>query len=128
MSTIDTTTQVCRICVEQKTITEFRPRSRDGGPRQNECRQCHNESERIRRAAKTNEKLQAFVTALAARRDVDRIVKMAKIVLDAQGGLHNFGEEWRRQHQRAMTEDAKTAFRFLMAALRLMELANRLDR
>ena len=122
---VDVGTKLCRICVEHKSFSEFRARNRNGSQRQSECRTCHNESERIRRAAKTNRKLQSFVTALVARRDADRIVKMAKVVLDSQGGLHNFGQEWRRQHQRAMTEDPKTAYRFLVAALRLMEWASR---
>ena len=125
---VDTTTKVCRICAEPKTITEFRPRSHDGSQRQSECRTCHNESERIRRAAKTNRKLQAFVTALAARRDADRIVGMAKIVVRSFGGLDEFAREWNRQQKRAMTESPVVAYRYLTAALRLMELASRFER
>ena len=91
MSTIDTATpdsKTCRICGEQKTISDFRPRSRDGNQRQSECRECHNLNERLRRAARKDRAVAAFVRDLSARRNTDRIVMMAKAVLDSQeGGL-----------------------------------------
>ena len=65
---------------------------------------------------------------LAARRNTDRIVLMAKAVIRSQGGLHGFAEEWRRQQKRAMTESPEIAYRYLSATLRLLELADRLGR
>ncbi len=131
MSTIDAATaatKVCRICGEQKTVTEFRPRRRDGSQRQSECRECHNLNERLRRASRKDRAVKAFVRKLASRRDADRIVLMAKAVLRSQGGLQGFAAEWKRQHQRAMVESPATAYRYLSATLRLIELADRLGR
>lgn len=131
MSMIDAATaatKVCRICGEQKSRSEFRPRSRDGNQRQSECRTCHNANERLRRAARNDRAVAAFVKGLAARRDADRIVLMAKAVLDSQGGLHGFAEEWKKQQRRAMTESPEIAYRYLSATLRLIELADRLGR
>ena len=130
MSTFDAptaATKVCRICGEQKTVSEFRPRSRDGSQRQSECRSCHNLNERLCRAARKDRAVAAFVKGLAARRDLDRIVLMAKAAIKSQGGLQGFAEEWRRQHQRAMTESPETAYRYLSATLRLLELGARLE-
>ena len=131
MTTIDAATaasKVCRICGEQKTISEFRPRNRDGNHRQSECRACHNTGERLRRAARKDRAVAAFVRDLSARRDADRIVLMAKAVLRSQGGLHGFAEEWKRQHQLAMVESPEIAYRYLSATLRLIELGDRLER
>ena len=85
-------------------------------------------NERLRRAARKDRAVAAFVRKLAARRNTDRIVMMAKAVLDSQGGLHGFAAEWKRQHQRAMTESPAIAYRYLSATLRLLELADRLER
>ena len=131
MTTIDAAapaTKICRICGEQKTLSEFRPRNRDGNQRQSECRTCHNTGEKLRRAAQKDRAVAAFVRDLAARRDLDRIVLMAKAVLKSQGGMHGFVEEWKRQYQRALTESPAIAYRHISAVFRLLELADRLER
>ena len=131
MSTIDdnaANTRICGNCAEQKKITEFRRRRRGASGRENKCRTCHNASERLRRAAKKDKAVANFVKALAGRRNINQIVFMARVVIRSFGGSDGFAREWRRQKDRAMAEDPKTAFRFLMATIRLMELADRLDR
>ncbi len=65
---------------------------------------------------------------LSARRDLDRIVIMAKAAINAQGGLDGFAEEWKKQQRRAMTESPATAYRYLSATLRVLEMADRLER
>ena len=121
-------TRLCNNCVEQKSLSNFRPRNREGSLRHNECSQCHNARERLRRAAKKDRELQAFVKALAARRDASVVVNMSKVIVRSFGGLHGFAEEWNRQQKRAMTESPTVAYRFLMASLKIMELASRFDR
>ena len=85
-------------------------------------------NERLRRAARKDRAVAAFVKGLAARRDLEHIVLMAKSVIKPQGGLHGFAAEWKRQHQRAMVESPAIAYRYLSATLRLIELADRLGR
>ena len=90
--------------------------------------ECHNTNEQLRRAARKDKAVAVFVRKLASHRDTDRIVLMAKAVIRSQGGLHNFAAEWKKQHQGAMTESPEIAYRYLAETLRLLELADRLER
>ena len=124
----DAPTKLCRVCVEHKSLSQFRPRNREGSLRHNECSSCHNARERLRRAAKKDKAVAAFVRQLSARRDATNVIRMSTVILRSFGGLHGFAEEWNRQQKRAMLESPAVAYRYLVASLRIMELASRFER
>ena len=54
--------KLCEQCVHFKPIDQFRRRHRDRDDRQGQCRECHNQSEKLRLAKKRSKKNHALIS------------------------------------------------------------------
>jgi hypothetical protein len=75
----------CRSCGIPKPVGEFRRRSRDGEARLNQCRTCHREAERCRRAVKAAKRDGKTIDEFAAQA---KRAKAAPDVGDCLGHLY----------------------------------------
>jgi hypothetical protein len=117
--------RLCESCFLSRPLTDFRRRSRDSEARVRQCRRCHNEFERYRRAA-TRARLskRRIAQNLAKVRDAvsaRRVQALCAAMVAGYGGTEGFVNAWLG----CLDSDLKTsgfpALRHLEAVIRLVE-------
>jgi hypothetical protein len=118
-------TKVCRCCRVPKPIGEFRRRARGGEGRLNQCRTCHREAERCRRAVKRAKRdgkaIDGFAAAVKRARGVEDVLRLTDELYRRFGGPDGFVEAVYSHYLDAEPGGAGRA-RILLAMKRLVEL------
>jgi hypothetical protein len=100
-----------------------------------ECRECHNEAERVRRSLRRwdhNDKLLAsFVNKIKNAKTNDRVALVSNLMIQSFGGVQGLVDTWTEQINRVLSEKpgSKKALDFFLAIMRMIEFcdANRPD-
>ena len=120
----------CEHCLEWKPDTEFRRRFKGGSARLNQCRICHNETERVRRARGHREQcdkfVAAFVTRLKNAKANGLVALLCNVMVQHFGGVQGFVNAWTQQIDRIRSEQpgSKKALDFYQAVLRMIEFCD----
>ena len=115
----------CESCARWQAITEFRKRRQSDSARMRQCRQCHNRSERERRAKsrlKSDRKqVGSFLIELKNEESNDRIRMLCNRMVLQFGGFQGFVNAWTDYQQQAIESGGFPAFRCFAAMFRLLE-------
>jgi hypothetical protein len=121
--------RLCETCFVVRPLTDFRRRARDSEVRVRQCRRCHNEFERYRRAAtRARISKRRMAQDLAKVRDAvsERRVKvLCAAMVAGYGGTEGFVNAWLRCLDRDLAKGGFDAFRHLEYVLRLMQHCER---
>jgi len=116
----------CEQCCEFRPLTEFRRRSRAGTGRMHQCRQCHNQSERMRRekrrAKRERSSVATWLTRIKNERSNARLEFLIGAMLHQFGGMENYVAAYADYHRHAMQQGEFAAYRCLQSLFRLLEL------
>jgi hypothetical protein len=116
---------VCRDCGARKDATEFRLRRADGSRRTRQCRVCHCQAEKLRRAAKLSRQHRQAVNHQLARLKRAKSARQIGIVCDelvgSFGGLEGFTAAWKSHLDADLAKGGFAALRHLEAVLRLVQ-------
>ena len=117
--------QRCSICLQIKPQSEFRRRYRDRPERVRQCRECHNDSERLRRGRKrerlNKKELSKTLTALKNEQS-DRKVKVLCCEMSQRfGGMDGIIEAWQQSLDNDLQQGGYAAFRHISAMIRLLQ-------
>ena len=124
-STPISTSQRCSICFETKPQSEFRRRYRDRPDRVRQCRECHNDSERLRRGLKRerlNKKELAKTLTALKNEQADRKVKVLCCEMAHRfGGMDGIIDAWQQSLDKDLEQGGYAAFRHISAMIRLLQ-------
>lgn len=112
--------RLCPSCLVPREIDQFRVRSRSGGRRMRQCRECHNAAERRRRAGSRDARLAGALTRLQGERSHKRVAAICDAMLAEFGGIAGFVEAWRDYYRRSLEQGGLGAIRSFQAYLRLV--------
>ena len=117
--------RLCRSCHFVRPIREFRRRHRAGHTRFNQCRQCHNQAERLRkqhrRGCIKRHTLQRQLTALKNQRTTRGIEHAYLSLCKHVGGTEGLLRLWTEAMERDMAAGGFKAYRHIATILRLMQ-------
>ena len=124
--------KLCRTCSQCSPIGNFRLRNKHGTKRVNECRDCHNLAERVRRnmkrtagKTKTMEKL---LSRINDKRNKNRIGLIVGVLVTEFGGIEGFVDAWLDHYSQAKAKGGFGVLRCLESVLRMMEYSDQLAR
>jgi hypothetical protein len=115
---------ICRDCCVKKHATEFRPRRAGGSNRTLQCRACHCQAEKLRRAAKRSSQHRQAVNHQLARlkraKSARQIGAVCAELIGCFGGLEGFTVAWKGRLDADLAKGGSAALRHLEAVLRLV--------
>lgn len=118
------TERLCETCFQVFPLDQFRRRKSDSDHRMRQCRRCHNEFERYRRAAKRARLgKRRMASQLAAVRDTmsaNRLKALCSAMVQGYGGAERFCAAWRTCLSRDLERGGLAALRHLEATVRLI--------
>ena len=118
-------TRLCECCFHTRTLAEFRRRQRGSEQRVRQCRQCHNEFERYRRAAvRAHLSKRQMARDLARVRDAsssNRVKALCAEVVRGYGGAEGFARAWIACLRGDLQRGGFAALRHLEATIRLIQ-------
>lgn len=121
--------RLCEDCLLRKPIEDFRFRYRDRPLRLRQCRECHNQSERIRRAARrdqlTRRQMGKLLTAIKNRRSDLGVKSLCREMASRFGGVTGIIEAWHQSLDKDLAKGGFAAFRHLAVMLRLTQYCER---
>jgi len=98
VETVEPELRICSECCEVKFLTEYRRRYKNREVRMHQCRACHVAAEKrriMRRKAKSNAgRMQAIATAGRRSRNMNRLMLMIELGIQASGGVGNLMKDW----------------------------------
>ena len=118
-------TRLCESCFHTRPLAEFRRRKQGSDHRVRQCRQCHNEFARYRRAA-----VRARLSKRKMARDLSRvrdasssncIKALCAEVVRGYGGAEGFARAWIACLHGDLQRGGSTALRHLEATIRLIQ-------
>ena len=117
--------RLCESCFQVRQLEDFRRRKHGSDNRMRQCRRCHNEFERYRRAA-TRARLskRRIAQDLAKVRDAvseSRVKVLCAAMVAGYGGTEGFVNAWLRCLDRDLEAGGFTALRHFEATIRLMQ-------
>ena len=119
------TARLCESCLEVRPLGEFRRRKRGDECRVRECRRCHNERERRRRAAaRAGQNRRRMASDLARVRDAasnERVRLVCAAMIRAYGGTEGFVGAWTDCVRRDLARGGYAALRHFEATIRLVQ-------
>ncbi len=119
------TSQRCSICFEIKPQSEFRRRYRDRPDRVRQCRECHNDSERLRRGLKrerlNKKELSKTLTALKNEQSDRKVKVLCCEMAHRFGGMDGIIEAWQQSIDKDLEQGGYAAFRHISAMIRLLQ-------
>jgi hypothetical protein len=125
MIAFDDQMKVCRTCRTPKPLDDFRRRAKDKEARLNQCRSCHREAERCRRAEKRSrragDEIELFAKAVWRGRMHAEAAPLLALLYEKFGGAIGFAEEFWTTYQQA-PPGSNRRVRLLLAFIRLNEL------
>jgi hypothetical protein len=117
--------RLCEICLHVQPIAQFRRRRRDAEQRMRQCRRCHNEFERYRRAAiRARVGKRRIARDLASVRDAtsaNRVKALCAAMVRGYGGAEGFVDAWLGCLRRDLDKGGLAALRHLEATVRLIQ-------
>jgi len=123
--TVDTPARLCESCFHTRPLAEFRRRKRGSEQRVRQCRQCHNEFERYRRAAvRARLSKRQIARDLSRVRDAsssNRVKALCAEVVRGYGGAEGFARAWIACLHRDLRRGGFAALRHLEATVRLIQ-------
>lgn len=118
-------TRLCESCFHTRPLTEFRRRKRGSEQRVRQCRQCHNELERYRRAAvRARLSKRRMARDLSRVRDAsssNRVKALCAEVIRGYGGAEGFARAWTACLHGDLQRGGFAALRHLEATIRLIQ-------
>jgi hypothetical protein len=115
----------CESCLVQRPIEQFRRRHRDRDQRVNQCRLCHNELERYRRAAirhrVSRREMAKAMTQLRNSTASARVPAFCAEMVQHFGGADHFLDAWKACIDQDLKKGGLPAFRHIAVLLRFME-------
>jgi hypothetical protein len=126
---IEACSRLCETCLRVFPLTEFRRRKRGEEHRMRQCRRCHNEMERWRRAAvRARLGKRRMAKDLASVRDAtsaNRVKALCASMVRGYGGTEGFMASWLACLHRDLERGGLAALRHLEATIRLMQHCER---
>ena len=123
--TAPTPLRLCETCLHAQPIDQFRRRRRDAEQRMRQCRRCHNEFERYRRAAiRARMGKRRIARDLATVRDAtsaNRVKALCGAMVRGYGGAEGFIDAWLGCLRRDLRSGGLVALRHLEATVRLIQ-------
>ena len=117
--------RLCETCLHVFPLAEFRRRKRGGEHRMRQCRRCHNEMERWRRAAiRARFGKRRMARDLASVRDAtsaNRVKALCAAMVRGYGGTEGFVASWLKCLHSDLERGGCAALRHLEATVRLMQ-------
>jgi hypothetical protein len=124
-------TRFCEHCLTARPITDFRLRSRGGSGRMGQCRGCHAQAERERRARHRqrhdDRRVSRFLVAVHGERSHRRVAAICNAMSDEFGGVQGFVAAWRDFYRRSFAKGGLGAIRSFQAYLRLVRYVGERD-
>jgi hypothetical protein len=118
-------TRLCESCFHTRPLTEFRHRKRGSEHRMRQCRRCHNEFERYRRAAvRARLSKRQMARDLSRVRDAsssNRVKALCAEVVRGYGGAEGFARAWIACLRGDLQRGGWAALRHLEATIRLIQ-------
>lgn len=118
-------TRLCESCFHIRPLAEFRRRRRGSEHRVRQCRQCHNEFERYRRAAVrarlSNRKMARDLSHVRDASSSNRVKALCAEVVRGYGGAEGFARAWIACLHRDLQRGGSAALRHLEATIRLIQ-------
>lgn len=114
----------CTRCLQRWPLSEFRKERQCRGGRHAECRQCHNERERVRDAVKRRSALAKFLQDRMQRmtdsKSQRKLLALVDDLTQVFGGTERLATEFRSLYDESIERsDLRTAARVLLAIERL---------
>lgn len=117
--------RLCEHCLAPQPLSEFRRRKRGAEYRMRQCRRCHNEAERFRRAtSRTRQSRRQMAKNLSRVRDAasaNRVKAICAEVIRGYGGAEGFAKAWIACLNRDLQRGGLAALRHLEATIRLIQ-------
>ena len=117
--------RLCESCFHVQPLKEFRRRHRGLDQRMRQCRRCHNELERYRRAAiRARLSRRRMAKDLAGFREAassNRVKALCAAMLGGYGGAEGFANAWLSCLHGDLDRGGLAALRHLEATLRLIQ-------
>lgn len=118
-------TRLCESCFHTRPLTEFRRRKRGSEHRVRQCRQCHNEFERYRRAAVrarlSKRKMARDLSRVRDASSSNRVKALCAEVVRGYGGAEGFAKAWIACLHGDLQRGGFAAIRHLEATIRLIQ-------
>ncbi len=115
----------CESCLVQHPIDQFRRRHRDRGQRVNQCRLCHNQLERYRRAAirhrVSRQEMAKAMTQFKNSTAAARVPAFCAEMVQHFGGADHFLDAWKGCIDQDLEKGGLPAFRHIAMLLKFME-------
>jgi hypothetical protein len=116
--------RLCEFCFHTRPLAEFRRRKRGSEHRVRQCRRCHNEFERYRRAAvRARLSKRQMARDLSRVRDAsssNRVKALCAEVVRGYGGAEGFARAWAACLHGDLQRGGLAAIRHLEATVRLL--------
>lgn len=123
--TADPPTRLCESCSHTRPLAEFRRRKRASEHRVRQCRQCHNEFERYRRAAArarlSKRKMARDLSRVRDASSSNRVKALCAEVIRGYGGAEAFAKAWIACLHGDLQRGGVAALRHLEATIRLIQ-------
>jgi hypothetical protein len=117
--------RLCETCYHTFPLGEFRRRKRDSDHRMRQCRRCHNEFERYRRAAirarLSKRRMAKDLASVRQTASTNRLKALCAAMVRGYGGAEQFCEKWRTCLERDLERGGMPALRHLEATIRLIQ-------
>lgn len=88
-------TRHCTQCFREQLITSFHLQRHGHTRRRPECKDCHNDRQRIRLAKRRRRSISKHLTKVRGERDVNRVVRLVEAMVKAYGGFDQFVIRWK---------------------------------
>ena len=117
--------RLCETCFREQPLSEFRRRKRGSEHRVRQCRQCHNDFERYRRAAiragLAKRRIAKDLSRLRQAASVNRVKAVCAEMVRGYGGVEGFAEAWVGCLHGDLQRGGFAALRHLEATIRLVQ-------
>lgn len=117
--------RLCESCFHVQPLSEFRRRKRGCEHRVRQCRRCHNESERYRRAAARarlgKRRMAQDLARVREATSTNRVKAVCAEMVKGYGGAEPFVKAWTACLHRDLQRGGLAALRHLEATLRLIQ-------
>ncbi len=121
--------RLCICCLLPKPLEEFRRRYRGRPTRLSQCRDCHNEAERLRRTIRQERlgkrQVAKALTAIKSRRSDAQVKAVCREMVGRFGGVPGIVTAWHRTLDKDLARGGVAALRHLSAILRLTQYCER---